>query len=244
MEITDIALLAKMLGSSGGGGECSVQAELAETKAMLDGLLSSTATEIVSDCNVLDSKCFQAAYAGKFASLKKVTLSKATKLESESFKYLSSLEEINIPMVERVGVQAFSNLPALKHIVLESATYFGFYAFNACSNLEVIDTHKNWASDGENSLVTSCPKLKALILRSETYVPNGKYTKAFGSASTIGTGTGYIYVPRVLLNAYKTSTDNSSTGENGWSEFANQFRALEDYTVDGTITGELDETKI
>ena len=29
-----------------------------------------------------------------------------------------------------------------------------------------------------------------------------------------------------------------------WSTYAAQFRALEDYTVDGTTTGELDETKI
>ena len=29
-----------------------------------------------------------------------------------------------------------------------------------------------------------------------------------------------------------------------WSTYAAQFRALEDYTVDGTITGELDPNKI
>jgi hypothetical protein len=29
-----------------------------------------------------------------------------------------------------------------------------------------------------------------------------------------------------------------------WTTFSAQFRALEDYTVDGTTTGELDESKI
>jgi hypothetical protein len=29
-----------------------------------------------------------------------------------------------------------------------------------------------------------------------------------------------------------------------WKKYPNQFRALEDYTVDGTINGELDRDKI
>jgi hypothetical protein len=55
-------------------------------------------------------------------------------------------------------------------------------------------------------------------------------------SSSIAKGTGYVYVPRSLVDSYKSATN--------WSTYANQFRALEDYTVDGTITGELDESKI
>jgi hypothetical protein len=57
----------------------------------------------------------------------------------------------------------------------------------------------------------------------ETYNPNGLKD-------------GYIYVPRALVDTYKVATN--------WVTYADQFRALEDYTVDGTITGELDESKI
>ena len=46
----------------------------------------------------------------------------------------------------------------------------------------------------------------------------------------------YIYVPRALVDSYKVATN--------WSSYASKFRALEDYTVDGTISGDLDETKI
>lgn len=46
----------------------------------------------------------------------------------------------------------------------------------------------------------------------------------------------YIYVPSALVESYKVAT--------GWSTIADKFRALEDYTVDGTISGALDETKI
>lgn len=49
-------------------------------------------------------------------------------------------------------------------------------------------------------------------------------------------GTGYIYVPAASVDVYKNV--------GGWKAYAAQFRALEDYTVDGTITGELDESKI
>ena len=57
-----------------------------------------------------------------------------------------------------------------------------------------------------------------------------------GNDGPIMKGEGYIYVPRALVDSYKVATN--------WSSWATQFRALEDYTVDGTTTGELDETKI
>ena len=73
-----------------------------------------------------------------------------------------------------------------------------------------------------------------LILRSET-VATLPSTSAF-SSTPIASGTGYIYVPRALVDSYKAASN--------WSTYANQFRALEDYTVDGTTTGALDESKI
>ena len=60
-------------------------------------------------------------------------------------------------------------------------------------------------------------------------------TSAFNS-TPITFGTGYIYAPRALVDSYKAATN--------WSTYADQICALEDYTVDGTTTGALDETKI
>ena len=73
-----------------------------------------------------------------------------------------------------------------------------------------------------------------MIIRSETICTLSN-KNAF-SGSSVASGTGYIYVPKDLVESYKTATN--------WSTYATQFRALEDYTVDGTITGELDESKI
>jgi hypothetical protein len=47
--------------------------------------------------------------------------------------------------------------------------------------------------------------------------------------SPIKSGTGYIYVPRALVEDYKVATN--------WSAYASQFRAIEDYTTDGTVDG-------
>jgi hypothetical protein len=76
--------------------------------------------------------------------------------------------------------------------------------------------------------------LTTVILRSESLCTL-ENVSAF-NGTPIASGTGCIYVPAALVNSYKTATN--------WSSFASKFRALEDYTVDGTITGELDETKI
>ena len=45
-----------------------------------------------------------------------------------------------------------------------------------------------------------------------------------------------VCVPRALLEQYKAST--------GWKHGGGQIRAIEDYTVDGTTTGALDESKL
>jgi hypothetical protein len=105
-------------------------------------------------------------------------------------------------------------------------------SFNGCTALTNADLSAI-TSLGPGSF-QNCSSLTTLILRGET-VCTLPYTYAL-NATPIASGTGYIYVPRALVDTYKAATN--------WSTFAAQFRALEDYTVDGTITGELDPNKI
>lgn len=93
-----------------------------------------------------------------------------------------------------------------------------------CANLTTI----------QNNAFNSCSKLIAVTLRGSNLVSLSNQN-AFTN-TPIANGTGYIYVPRALVDTYKSATN--------WTAYANQFRALEDYTVDGTITGKLDESKI
>lgn len=78
--------------------------------------------------------------------------------------------------------------------------------------------------------------LTALILRSTKLCKIGMGITNLFHGSPISSGTGYIYVPSALVDSYKADSK--------WSQYADQFRALEDYTVDGTVTGELDSSKI
>lgn len=70
--------------------------------------------------------------------------------------------------------------------------------------------------------------LDTLIMRSETVVTvNGISGTSYDMYPLYGTdvddGTGYIYVPAALVDSYKNDSVNH------WSEYANQFRAIEDY---------------
>lgn len=108
--------------------------------------------------------------------------------------------------------------------------------FYRCSLLETIDiTYYNISSTSNSSnFVRDCTALKALIIREfgANYVLN---SSSF-TGSGIANGTGYVYVPRSMVSTLQSATN--------WSTYASQIRALEDYTVDGTTTGALDETKI
>lgn len=53
-------------------------------------------------------------------------------------------------------------------------------------------------------------------------------------------GCGYVYVPRNLIPSYQTATNWATI----YANKPNVFRALEDYTVDGTTTGDIDESKM
>lgn len=106
--------------------------------------------------------------------------------------------------------------------------------FYSCEELQTADFAK--ATNIESNAFYRALKLSKLILRSEIMCTLGGSVSNVFNSTAIEYGTGYVYVPKALIEDYKAATN--------WSTIANQFRALEDYTVDGTITGALDESKI
>ena len=108
----------------------------------------------------------------------------------------------------------------------------GNYALCQCESLSSVDL-KSVTTIGRYGMY-GCENLSSLIIRGST-VCVLFHLEAI-SASGISSKNGFIYVPSDLVESYKTATN--------WTRYASQFRALEDYTVDGTITGELDESKI
>ena len=156
----------------------------------------------------------------------------ATSIGNYAFYLCSSLATANFPVATSIGNYTFQGCSKLTTANSPAVTSIGDYAFYQCHALATLDF----------SAVTSiaryafreCSRLIALILRSDVMCSLSN-TNAF-SSTPIKSGTGYIYVPRALIEDYKV--------ESNWSTYAAQFRALEDYTVDGTTTGALDESKI
>lgn len=133
-----------------------------------------------------------------------------TSIGNYAFRGCSALTAVNFQVVTKIGIQSFNNCSALTAVDLPAVTTIGNEAFRYCN------------------------QLKTLILRSTTMVLIN--AASILTSTPIASGTGYIYVPRALVDSYKAASK--------WSTYASQIRALEDYTVDGTITGALDESKI
>jgi hypothetical protein len=127
---------------------------------------------------------------------------------------------------------------------MNSVTAVSVYGFGHCSALKYAEFSA--ATSIAAAAFLMCYRLVALVLRNKSLVTLAN-TNALancyhinGNANTTynptGAKDGYIYVPAALVDTYKAASN--------WSTYASQIRALEDYTVDGTITGELDETKV
>jgi hypothetical protein len=167
--------------------------------------------------------------------LTEVDLPKTTTIPG--FANCKFLTHLNIPSVTQLSNDALRSCVSLVSLRLPEATSLLTNALRGCSSLVYADFTKlttiyAYCFCGNSSMV-------ALILRNTEQVvtlQDGTVFECLGEPSAISNGTGYVYVPRALVDSYKVATN--------WSVYANQFRALEDYTVDGTVTGELDETKI
>jgi uncharacterized repeat protein (TIGR02543 family) len=133
--------------------------------------------------------------------------------------------------VTSVGSYVFSGCRELTSVSLPNVTSVGNRAFYSCSSLTSIDLPK--AESVGDGAWRDCSSLISVIIRNEETVCT------IGSGNGGGNfyyGTGFFYVPSALIEQYKSAPN--------WSGVSTQIRALEDYTVDGTITGELDKNKI
>ena len=220
-----------------------------ETIAKLNAVIDRSIVEIRSDANEIGSYAFynclklttadfpMATSIGNYvfdscSQLTTADFPMATSIGSYAFNGCSKLTTIDFPVTKFIGTYAFNGCSQLTTIDFPMVTNIGNYAFRDCSQLTTADFPM--ATSISRSAFYSCSKLNALALRSQSLCSLGN-SNAF-SGTPIYNGTGYIYVPSSLLDSYKSATN--------WSTYATQFRALEDYTVDGTITGELDADKI
>lgn len=266
MNLRDMLLTFKMSAFGGGnsGGGDGPSTEDALVSGTLTSYTNDRLTSIVSHAfcynAILTEVNFPAATSiGTYAfyqckALTKANIPKVTSIASSAFYGASALTEANFPLVTSLAGTVFYDCIALTKVnfpVATSASSSGFYnckvltkvnfpaaasiedrAFGSCEALTEANFPVATSINGTMAFF-NCKVLAALILRSATLCT--LKNKAAFDGSSIKNGTGYIYVPAALVDTYKSATN--------WSNFAAQFRALEDYTVDGTTTGELDPTK-
>lgn len=166
-------------------------------------------------------------------ALTSISFPEVVSIGGYSFYKCSKVEHINFPKLESVPGSAFGEFNSLIYMRLPSATTItGLYAISS-GKLTTVDLPVMQSI--YNAGLLGCSAMTSLILRNTESVC-GLWSPNALQSTPIESGTGYVYVPRALVGAYKIATN--------WTIYANQIRALEDYTVDGTTTGELDETKI
>ncbi len=163
--------------------------------------------------------------------LKSLNFPKCHTLEGNVFASCNQVESANFPVLTTCA-SSFNSCTRLKSFYAPMLQTIGNQAFYCDSAIITLDL-PSLTSIGTHAF-NSCTRMTALILRSETVCTLANINGF--TNNPIAKGTGYIYVPSALVESYKTATN--------WSTYASQFRALEDYTVDGTVTGELDESKI
>ena len=164
-----------------------------------------------------------------------------------------TITEVNLPNLTSVGTYGLSNCTKLVKLVMPNVeTIDGYGAFN--------NMGYGIEDDSINSILDFGSKLKSIESTSQTYnswvkhiVFRTPFPTNTGGSSVIyivqacrvcgydkdyknkRTADGWVYAPKAYLSTYKSKLS---------LVVSTQFRALEDYTVDGTITGELDESKI
>lgn len=154
------------------------------------------------------------------------------------FTNCTALKDVNLPVATKLGANIFDNCTSLETITLPlTTTVTG--NFQGCTSLRLVDLPSCTTVGGQSGFI-NCTSLKTLILRSETMCTlnlynNGQFMYLAFRETGIANGSGYVYVPSALIDSYKTDTN---WGRNS-SQF--RFRPLEDYTIDGTITGEIRE---
>lgn len=107
----------------------------------------------------------------------------------------TGIAELYLPSVVTIKNYSLNKMNALKKVDLPVCTNIGYGVF------------------------TNSTAIETLIIRSGTVCTIGDTNGL--KDGPIGKGTGYIYVPRLLVDSYKAATN--------WSSFATQIRAIVDY---------------
>ena len=174
--------------------------------------MSNTLTEYSSD-----TVTYVRAYAFRDATaLKSISLPNLKSSGSYSFQN-TRLESVNMPLLENVANNMFYGSSLVSVYFPRAKTIYGG-SFQSCTELK--EAYFDVPTSINTNAFYGCTKLEKLILRRTAAICALANKNAF-TASSIESGTGFVYVPKALLSQYQSATN--------WSAYASQIRAIEDY---------------
>ena len=195
------------------------------------GTFSNSGLTSVSFPNVTDVKSYAFYNNSKLTT---INIPNMTSCGEYSF-YGNNMADLEFLKLTTVGNYSFTNMVGCETITLPLVTTIGNSSFRGKTGSKLKKVDLGSVTSMQNMAFYWNENFDTLIIRTPDTVCTLGGSSVFGG-SKIHSKTGYIYVPKALVDQYASATN--------WSTYATIFRALEDYTVDGTITGELDETKI
>lgn len=179
-------------------------------------IMGKTPVEIYND------KAFGTLQAYAFyekSAITKIELPNIEYLKERCFYGCENLTTLHLPKLAGYTYQYMAaGCTKLVDVDIHDTSYVSSYSFQNCTSLKKIDLHKV-ETIGTNAFV-GATKFETLIIRT-SIVPTLGGTNAFTNTKIRSGGTGYIYVPRAMIDQYKAAAN--------WSTFASQFRAIEDY---------------
>lgn len=204
-----------------------------------------------------------ANYVSTNTTLKTIPLYNTSNVKNMTAMFLGCIAFENFPEIDTSNVESMSHMfyggkqtnttlpnlnTSLKNIKINTNSVKNMYSmFGGCAALEKVEMSKyniEYSFTGAD-IFEHCYSLKIVIIREfgSSYVMSDAFKNCYHFNGTVnetynpnGDKDGYIYVPSSMVDTLKAA--------DGWSDYADQIRALEDHTVDGTTTGELDESKI
>lgn len=253
-------------GIQAGGGDDSLLLSILDRSIteLSDGGMTTLGKYALSDCvNLTDVNLNNVKTLSDYALQRCTSLTKLEfpNLETAGvycFSGCSSLAEVNFPKVKTMGQHCFSGCTSITAVTFPEATstiHSGFtwsnFVYAYFPKATTVHARSFWntglpyidlpsANSIGNQAFQNCASLKTVILRSESVASLATINALPGTPFAEGGSGGVLLVPSDLVESYKTATNWSVIYGYG----TNRFLALEDYTVDGTTTGEIDWDKV
>lgn len=160
------------------------------------------------ECRTIDYYAFQ-----NCSSLEELYLPSCSTI-TEAFSNCTSLRSVNLPVCSKIDGRCFTGCSNLSYVSIPECVSLGRSCFQNCKALSEINLPK--CSSLDSQVFFNCTSFMKLTLGYSSVV-SVKNINTF-SSTLIASGTGSIYVPSSLVDAYKSA--------NIWSAFSSQIFSI------------------